>query len=173
MMNYRDFKSENIAYSPEIWRKLFSIIPARNFGIELDPAHMVWQQIDYIKAIYEFSDRIFHIHAKDMEIRREVLGDCGIYGLLFEDVKGLGHGWWRARTPGFGEVKWTALITALLEVGYRGNIDIEHEDDVLAAAAKLGAVKEESDIVNSYCEEPNGLILGYETLSRLMPRDDN
>ena len=169
MMNYRSLKSENIAYSPEIWEVLFDMIPAHNFGIELDPAHMVWQGIDYIQAIRDFGNRIFHVHAKDMEIRHDVLARCGIYGLLFEDVKGLGHGWWRGRAPGFGEVKWSALVTALLEVGYKGNIDIEHEDDVLCAAARMGAVKEEADIVNSYCTEPNGLIMGYNTLCKLIP----
>ena len=171
MMSHREFKSENIAFSPEIWRVLFDIIPAENFGIELDPAHMVWQRIDYIKAIKEFGHRIFHVHAKDMEIRYDVLAECGIYGLQFQDIIGLGHGWWRARTPGFGEVDWRAFITALIEVGYKGNIDIEHEDDVLAAAAKLGAVKEESDIVNGYCTEPNGLILGFNTLDPIIPKD--
>lgn len=170
MMNYHKFKGENIAYSPEVWDVLFEMIPDENFGIELDPAHMVWQGIDYIQAIKSYGKRIFHVHAKDMEIRRDVLARCGIYGLLFEKVEGLGHGWWRARTPGFGEVNWKAFITALLEVGYKGNIDIEHEDDVLAAAAQLGAVVEESDIVNNYSTEPNGLILGYNTLSKLMPR---
>lgn len=170
MMNHHDFKGENIAYSPEIWEVLFEMIPDENFGIELDPAHMVWLGIDYIQAIKSFGSRIFHIHAKDMEIRRDVLARCGIYGLLFKKIEGLGHGWWRARTPGFGEVDWRAFITALLEVGYKGNIDIEHEDDVLAAAAQLGAVKEESDIVNNYSTEPNGLILGYNTLSVLMPK---
>lgn len=171
MMSHRHLCSENIAFSPEIWRRMFSLIPAENLGIELDPAHMVWQRIDYIKAIKEFGHKIFHIHAKDMEIRYDILAETGIYGTQFGDILGLGHGWWRARTPGFGEVNWRALITALIEVGYKGNVDIEHEDDVLAAAARLGAVKEESDIVNGYCTEPNGLILGYNTLSPIMPKD--
>jgi len=47
---------------------------------------------------------------------------------------GLGHGWWRARLPGWGEIDWPRFITALIEVNYKGNKDIEHEDDVFAAA---------------------------------------
>ena len=69
-----------------------------------------------------------------MEIVRPVLGRVGIYGQAFGKPNGFGHGWWRARTPGWGDVNWPAFITALIEVGYTGNIDIEHEDDVFAAA---------------------------------------
>jgi sugar phosphate isomerase/epimerase len=29
---------------------------------------------------------------------------------------------------------WPKFLTALIETGYKGHIDIEHEDDVFAAA---------------------------------------
>jgi sugar phosphate isomerase/epimerase len=67
---------------------------------------MVWQGIDYIQAIYDYGDRIFHIHAKDMEINRKVLTRVGIIGQAFGETVGLGHGWWRARLPGWGEIDW-------------------------------------------------------------------
>ena len=160
--------SENIAFSPEVWDEMYKVVPSKALGIELDPAHMVWQGIDYVQAIHDYGDRIFHIHAKDMEIDRKVLGRVGILGQTFADIIGLGHGWWKARIPGWGEIDWHALISALIDVGYKGNIDIEHEDDVFAAA-HMKMVETESGIVEMYGREEKGLILGYNHLSRLMP----
>ena len=154
------------------WDEMFRIIPAENFGLEIDPAHMVWQGIDYIKAVYDFAPRIFHAHAKDTEIRPEILARCGIYGLLFDKREEFGHGWWRGRAPGWGSVDWKRFITALLDIGYKGNLDIEHEDDVFAKAANLNAsIGEESDIINNYSTEESGLLLGYNTLSVLIPKE--
>lgn len=169
MMNRFSMHGENIAFSPEIWERMFELVPSDHLGIELDPSHCVWLGIDYIKAIYDFGDRIFHVHAKDMEIRRDILARSGIYGTALQRFDGLGHGWWRARAPGWGEVDWAKFITALIEVGYRGNLDIEHEDDVFAAASKLGRAETEADIVKSYGRETTGLIVGYKTLARYVP----
>ena len=113
---------------------MFEAVPSKALGLEIDPSHMVWLGIDYVKAVRDYGNRIYHAHAKDMEIVRPALGRVGIYGQAFGKPDGFGHGWWRARTPGWGEVNWPAFITALIEVGYQGNIDIEHEDDVFAAA---------------------------------------
>ncbi len=162
-------RGENIAFSPEIWDEMYRVVPSKALGIELDPSHMVWQGIDYIQAIYDYGERIFHIHAKDMEINRKVLARVGILGQCFGEVYGLGHGWWRARTPGWGEIDWPKLISALLEVNYPGNIDIEHEDDVFALANALKNPEGEAGIVDMYGREQKGLILGYNTLSRLIP----
>ncbi len=100
-----------------------------------------------------------------MEIDRKVLGRVGILGQTFADIIGLG--WWKARIPGWGEIDWHALISALIEVGYRGNVDIEHEDDVFAAA-HMKMVKTEAGIVEAYGRKEKGLILGYNTLSKLI-----
>lgn len=169
MMNRFTMHGENIAFSPEIWRALFELVPSDNIGLELDPSHCVWQGIDYVKAVKDFGHKIFHVHAKDMEIRRDVLAESGIYGTALRKVEGLGHGWWRARAPGWGEVDWAKFITALIEVGYKGNIDIEHEDDVFAEATKTASEISEEDIVASYGTERKGLILGYKTLTKYIP----
>ena len=171
MLNRITHKGENIAFSPEVWDEMFRMVPSKTLGIEMDPSHMVWLGIDYIQAIYDYGDRIFHVHAKDMEIDRRVLRRVGILGQAFGDIYGLGHGWWRARTPGWGEVDWPKFITALLEVGYTGNIDIEHEDDVFALASALGKVESEAGIVDTYGREEKGLILGYKTLSQYIPHE--
>jgi len=111
---------KNLAYSPAIWRRLFEIVDADNFGLNLDPSHLVWQFIDYERAVREFGSRIHHVHAKDMEIDRN--------GLFENGVMSAGMGWQIPRLPGLGEIRWDRFVAALYAVGYRGAISIEHED---------------------------------------------
>ena len=113
---------KNLAYSPAIWRRLFEIVDADNFGLNLDPSHLVWQFIDYERAVREFGPRIHHVHAKDMEIDRN--------GLFEHGVMATGVGWQIPRLPGLGEIRWDRFIAALYAVGYDGAISIEHEDRV-------------------------------------------
>jgi len=110
----------NLAAAPAVWREMFEVIPSRSFGLNLDPSHLVWQMIDYERATYEFADRIFHVHAKDMEIKRDGLYDHGVLSA--------GIGWQVPRLPGLGEVRWDRFLSALYAVGYDGPIIIEHED---------------------------------------------
>ena len=168
MMERIPLQGTNIAFSPEIWDMMFEVVPSDRLGLEIDPSHMVWLGIDYVKAVYDYADRIFHVHAKDMEILPDVLGRVGIYGQIFGEVKWFGSGWWRARTPGWGEIDWPKFITALIEVEYAGSIDIEHEDDVFAASTSMDAIEKESDIVGQYGREQRGLALGYNTLAPLI-----
>jgi sugar phosphate isomerase/epimerase len=111
---------KNLAYSPAIWRRLFEIVDTDNFGLNLDPSHLVWQFIDYERAVREFGPRIRHVHAKDMEIDRN--------GLFEHGVMATGIGWQIPRLPGLGEIRWDRFIAALYAVGYQGAISIEHED---------------------------------------------
>ncbi len=102
----------------EHWRRLFSLVPDENFGLNFDPSHLVWQGIDYLAAVSEFGKRIFHTHAKDTEIDEERLRNVGVHG----------DGWWRYVIPGFGVIDWGRYIGRLREVGYDGVLSIEHED---------------------------------------------
>jgi sugar phosphate isomerase/epimerase len=110
----------NLAYSPAIWRQLFEIVPDENLGLNLDPSHLVWQFIDYTRAIRDFAPRIFHVHAKDLEVDRD--------GLYHQGVMSLGVGWQIPRLPGLGEVRWDRFISALYAIGYDWVVSIEHED---------------------------------------------
>jgi sugar phosphate isomerase/epimerase len=110
----------NLASSPAIWKKMWEIIPDDNFGLNLDPSHLIWQMIDYQRVVYEFKDKIFHVHAKDLEIDYE--------GLYQNGVLSLGMGWQIPRLPGLGDVDWSKFISALYRVGYDYVISIEHED---------------------------------------------
>jgi sugar phosphate isomerase/epimerase len=110
----------NLAFSPDIWHRIFRTAAGKNLGLNYDPSHLLWQSIDYINPVFRFAGKIFHVHAKDAEILPHRLSECGIYG----------HGWWRYRLPGLGFINWNAFISALNETGYQGVVSIEHEDPV-------------------------------------------
>ena len=46
----------NLAWSPAIWDEMFGAIPDENFGLNLDPSHLVWLMIDYERAVYDYAD---------------------------------------------------------------------------------------------------------------------
>ncbi len=110
----------NLAYNPANWRRMFEIVPAENFGLNFDPSHLIWQFIDIPRAVREFGKRIFHVHAKDLEVRRD--------GLYEHGVMSAGVGWQAPRLCGLGEVDWGAFFGALYSVGYDYVASIEHED---------------------------------------------
>lgn len=120
---------DNLAISPSIWRKMWEIIPDDNFGLNLDPSHLVWQMIDYVRVVQDFKDRIFHVHAKDLQIDRE--------GLYQNGVLSLGMGWQVPRLPGLGDVRWDQFISALYRSGYDYVISIEHEDRAFEKTGEL------------------------------------
>lgn len=109
---------KNLATSPAIWRSIFEDIKSLHLGLNLDPSHLVWQHIDYVRCVREFGSRIFHVHAKDTRIDADSLYHQGILGL----------GWHSAKLPGLGDVDWGQFIGALGDVGYRGPVCIEVED---------------------------------------------
>jgi sugar phosphate isomerase/epimerase len=112
---------KNMASSPAIWRRMFEAIPSASFGLNYDPSHLAWMQMDWLKPLQEFAPRLFHIHAKDVKIDRQALDDHGILAtpLTFH----------QPRIPGFGEIDWGQFIGALLKTGYNGPVCIEVEDD--------------------------------------------
>ncbi len=111
---------KNLASSPAIWRRMFKEIPSKYFGLNYDPSHLVWQFMDYIKPIYEFKERIFHVHIKDAKVMREKLNDVGILAtpLSFHSPK----------LPGLGDVDWGRFFSALTDIGYDGAACVEVED---------------------------------------------
>ncbi len=111
---------QNLATTPAIWRRLFEIIPSENFGLNYDPSHFIWQQMDYIKPIYEFKDRIFHVHYKDIKVYKDKLDDVGIMATPLQYMA--------PKLPGFGDVDWGKYVSALTDIGYKGCTCIEVED---------------------------------------------
>ena len=111
---------QNLMTTPAIWRRLFSIIDSPYFGINYDPSHFVWQQMDYIKPLYEFKDRIFHVHFKDIKLFPDKLSDCGIMAYPLEYMS--------PKLPGYGDVNWGKYVSALTDIGFDGCACIEVED---------------------------------------------
>jgi sugar phosphate isomerase/epimerase len=108
----------NLAHSPEVWEKMFDLIKSDYIGLNLDPSHLIWQQIDYVKAVYDFKDKIYHTHAKDTKMLPERLSKCGIYGF----------GFYQDKIAGLGDIDWKKYLDALYEIGYTGVVSVEHED---------------------------------------------
>ena len=111
---------QNIMTTPSNWRKVFEILDSPNLGINYDPSHFVWQQIDYIKPLYEFKDKIFHVHYKDIKVYKDRLADVGIMALPLEFMS--------PKLPGLGDVDWGKYVSALTDIGYDGCTCIEIED---------------------------------------------
>ncbi len=111
---------QNLMTTPAIWRKAFDLIPNKNFGINYDPSHFIWQGIDYIKPIYEFRDRIFHIHYKDIKVYKDRLADVGVMAYPLDYMS--------PKLPGLGDVDWGKYVSALTDIGYDGYSCIEVED---------------------------------------------
>jgi sugar phosphate isomerase/epimerase len=110
----------NLMHSPAAWRDVFELLEGDTIGLNLDPSHLVWQMIDYERVVREFGPRIYHVHAKDMEIDRN--------GLYEHGVLSAGIGWQVPRLPGLGEIQWDRFIAALYQAGYDHAVVVEHED---------------------------------------------
>lgn len=117
-----------ISYTPELWEEMFRRVPSKSFGLNFDPSHLIPQFIDYLKAAEAFSDRIFHVHAKDAEVYYERLNKYGINDRLLKGSGEDNYGYWRYRMPSLGQVDWEKLINLLKDKGYEGAISTEHED---------------------------------------------
>jgi sugar phosphate isomerase/epimerase len=143
---------KNLAVSPAIWRRMFEAIPSSHFGLNYDPSHLVWQQIDWISPLKEFANRVFHVHAKDARLDRDRLNDVGIYANPME--------FHAPKLPGLGEIDWGRFIGALGDSGYRGSVCVEVEDRVYegSVAARELALQQCHTFLRNYIprEHPTG-----------------
>jgi len=113
----------NLMHAPATWREVFERadkVSEGTLGLNLDPSHLVWQMIDHERVVREFGSRLYHVHAKDMEIDRDGLYDRGVLSA--------GMGWQVPRLPGLGEIRWDRFIAALYKAGYDYAVIVEHED---------------------------------------------
>ncbi|MEA5117384.1 MAG: sugar phosphate isomerase/epimerase, partial [Propionicimonas sp.] len=112
---------DNLAYAPQTWERMFDAVDGDpTLGLNLDPSHLVWQMIDIERVVRDFGSRIYHVHAKDLQIDRE--------GLYRNGILSAGMGWQIPRLPGLGEVNWRTFISALYRTGYDSVVCVEHED---------------------------------------------
>jgi sugar phosphate isomerase/epimerase len=111
---------KNLATTPAIWRRMFSDIPSKNFGLNYDPSHFVLQRMDPLSPLREFKSKLFHLHAKDMTVHAEKLDEVGIFAFPTQ--------WHTPRIPGFGDINWAQFMAKLYEIGYDGPVCVEVED---------------------------------------------
>ena len=124
---------QNLMCNPMMYKKLFEIIPSPNFGLNFDPSHYVWQGLDYLKTVYDFSDRIFHIHFKDIKLYPDKLRECGVLAYPLDYMS--------PKIPGLGDVNWSAFVSALNDIRFDGCAVIEVEDKAFEGSRE--------DILNS------------------------
>lgn len=135
---------KNLATTPAIWRRMFSEIPSPNFGLNFDPSHCVWQQMDYLKPLSEFRSRLVHVHAKDVRVDRERLDDVGIMAHPLE--------YHVPKLPGLGDVDWGRFFSVLSDVGYRGPVCVEVEDRAYehSLEARKGALRQSATYLRNF-----------------------
>ena len=111
---------QNLMTTPVIWKKIFEILDSEYLGLNYDPSHFVWQMMDYIQPLYQFKEKIFHVHYKDIKLYENKLKECGTmaYPLQYMSPK----------LPGLGDVDWGKYVSALTDIGYDGCSCIEVED---------------------------------------------
>lgn len=134
---------QNLMTTPYIWQKVFEILDSPYLGINYDPSHFVWQRIDYIKPIYQFKEKIFHVHYKDIKVYEDKLEQCGImaYPLQYMSPK----------LPGLGDVDWGRYVSALTDIGYNGYTCIEVEDKAFEGSA--GKILDSLKLSKRYMEQ--------------------
>jgi len=111
---------KNLAISPAIWERMFNDIGSDNLGLNYDPSHMIWQQLDYLQPIRDFADRIFHVHAKDVLLDHRRLNQVGILAHPLD--------YHTPKLPGLGDVDWGQFFSVLGDIGYAGPVCVEVED---------------------------------------------
>lgn len=111
---------QNLMCTPRLWREVFRILPSKNLGLNYDPSHFVWQMMDYIAPLYEFRDKVFHVHFKDIKLYPNRLADVGVMAYPLDYMQ--------PKIPGLGDVNWSRFVSALTDIGYDGYTCLEIED---------------------------------------------
>ncbi|MHA7275454.1 sugar phosphate isomerase/epimerase family protein [Arthrobacter sp. Hz1] len=120
------------------------------FGLNWDPSHFMWQQIDPVAFISDFADRIYHVDCKDTKLR---MGG-GRNGILSSHLPwGDPRRGWDFVSTGRGDVPWEDSFRALTSIGYDGPISIEWED---AGMDRLQGAPEALAFLKQFDFSPSG-----------------
>ena len=138
---------KNLAISPVVWRRMFNDISSDSLGLNYDPSHLLWQQMDYLKPIKEFSEKLFHIHAKDAWVDRDALNEVGILATPLE--------YHTPKLPGLGDIDWGGFFSVLGQTGYKGPVCIEIEDRPYerTLAGRQGALRQSARFLRNFMTE--------------------
>ncbi|WP_370326659.1 sugar phosphate isomerase/epimerase family protein [Euzebya sp.] len=105
-------------------RTLDAIGHREAFGLNFDPSHFIWQDLDPVGFLWDFKDRIYHVDCK--ESVKRLNGRNGRMGshLPWADMR---RGW-DFVSVGHGDVPWEDCFRMLHAIGYDGPISVEWED---------------------------------------------
>jgi sugar phosphate isomerase/epimerase len=97
-------------------------------GMNMDPSHLIWQQMDPVAAVRAVGSSTFHVHMKDTAIDPDQVAIAGVLDNRPFDVPARRA--WVFRTVGRAHDAswWGRFIDALQEVGYDDSLSIEQED---------------------------------------------
>lgn len=117
-----------IAFDYYSTEKLLDTLDRRpTLGLNFDPSHLQWQGVDPVLFLRRFGDRIYHVHMKDVKVRRD--GLSGVLGshLEFGDTR---RGW-DFVSLGHGDIDFEAIVRELDAIGYNGPLSVEWEDSAI------------------------------------------
>ena len=106
----------------------FRAAVGEEIGVNLDPSHLFWQQMDPLAAIRALGAAVYHVHMKDTEVAPEQVALAGVLDDRSFDTPA--ERAWVFRTIGrvHPAAYWQEVADTLLEVGYDGPLSIEQED---------------------------------------------
>jgi len=106
-------------------RAIKAVKKHKRFGFNYDPSHLGYQGVDYVKFLYDFSDRIYHVHMKDVWWGHGD-GTVGVFGghTDFADPRR----YWDFRSLGHGDINFEEIVVALNDIKYTGPLSVEWED---------------------------------------------
>jgi sugar phosphate isomerase/epimerase len=132
-------------------RALEAIGRRESFGFNFDPSHLLWQMVDPVCFLREFSDRIYHVHMKDAALQLD-----GVSGILSSHLNfGDPRRGWDFRSLGHGEVDFEEIIRTLNHIGYAGPLSVEWED---CGMAREHGAKEACDFVKNADFAPSTVV---------------
>lgn len=115
--------------TPETLRAFFIEMGSMAFGVNYDPSHLMRMNIDYLRFLEEFGERVFHVHGKDTEWLSDNLYDYGSeQPATFAKPVAFGAMSWRYTIPGQGQARWVEILKKLEGLNYQGCVSIELED---------------------------------------------
>jgi sugar phosphate isomerase/epimerase len=127
----------NLLAKPGLWERFFDASRCENLGLEWDPSHLICQFIDPVENLRRFGARVFHVHAKDAFVNRQLLE---LYGPCHPGVA-------EHRMPGFGQANWAEIVHQLLRAGYNSDLNIEGWHD---------------PVLRDHPQEPGGPLAGRQ-----------
>lgn len=135
---------KNLATAPAIWDRMFNDIPSDSFGLNYDPSHLIWQQMDYLQPLRDYASKLFHIHAKDARLDRHRLSHVGMMANPNE--------YHTPKLPGLGDVDWGQFCSVLGDQGYNGPVCVEVEDRVFEGSldARKRSLKQSSVFLRNF-----------------------